>query len=46
MGGVGEAENVVADEVTGSRRAEWAVVIAGCDDGELFDYVPDSDVCP
>ena len=39
MGGVREPENVVADEVTGSRRAEWEVVIAGCDDGELFDYV-------
>ena len=37
MGGVGEAEDVVADEVAGGRCAEGAVVGGGGDDGELFE---------
>ena len=37
VGGVREAEDVVADEVAGGRRAEGAVVVGGGDDGELFD---------
>ena len=37
VGGVGEAEDVVADEVGGSAVAEAAVVGVGGDDGELFE---------
>ena len=40
VGGVGEAEDMVADEVAGGGGAEGAVVVGGCDDGELLDYVP------
>ena len=40
VGGVGEAEDVVADEVAGGRRAEGAVVVCGGDEGELLDGVP------
>ena len=34
--GVGEAEHMVADEVAGGLVTEQAIVIGGCDDGELF----------
>ena len=40
VGGVGEAEDVVADEVAGGGGAEGAVVVGGSDDGELFDDIP------
>ena len=40
VGGVGEAEDVVPDEVAGGGGAEGAVVVGGGDDGELFDDVP------
>lgn len=40
MGGVGEAEDVVADEVAGGGVAEGAVVVGGGDDWELLDDVP------
>ena len=40
VGGVGEAEDVVADEVAGGGVAEGAVVVGGCDDGELLYCVP------
>ena len=39
-GGVGEAEDVVADEGAGGGGAEGAVVVGGGDDGELLDDVP------
>ena len=39
VGGVGEAEDVVADEVAGGGGAEGAVVASGRDDGELLDDV-------
>ena len=38
--GVREAEHMVADEVADGFVSELAVVISGCDDGELFDDVP------
>ena len=40
VGGVGEAQDVVAHEVTGGCVAEGAVVVGGGDDGELLDDVP------
>ena len=36
---------MVPDEVAGGRRAEWAVVVGGCDDGELLKYEP-TQICP
>ena len=36
VGGVGEAEDVVADEVTGGGGAEGSVVVGGGNDGELL----------
>ena len=44
VGGVGEFEDVVADEFAGGGLAELAVVGGGGDDGELFDDVP-IDIC-
>ena len=40
VGGVGEAQDVVTDERAGGLVAEGAVVVGGCDDGELLDDVP------
>ena len=40
MGGVGEAEDVVADEVGGGLVAEATVVGVGRDDRKLFDDLP------
>jgi len=40
VGGVGEAENVVADEVGDGGGAEIAIVVSGRDNGELLDDVP------
>ena len=40
VGGVGEAQDVVADEVAGGGGPEFAVVVGGGDDGKLFDDVP------
>ena len=39
VGGVGEAEDVVADESAGGGGAEGAVVVGGRDDRELLDSV-------
>ena len=36
VGGVGEAEDVVADEGAGGGGADRAVVVGGGDDGELL----------
>ena len=46
MGGVGEAQDVVAHELAGGGGAEGSVVVVGRDDGELLDDVPASDVVP
>ena len=40
VGGVGELEDVVADEGAGGGLSEFAVVGVGRDDGELFDDEP------
>ena len=40
VGGVGEAEHVVADEVTRGRVAELPVVVVGRDDRQLLDNEP------
>ena len=40
--GVRKAEHMVADEFASGLAPELAVVIGGCDDGELFEDVPDS----
>ena len=40
VGGVGEAEDVIADKGAGGGGAESAVVVGGGDDGELLDNVP------
>ena len=40
MGGVGEAQYVVANKVAGGRGAEGPVVVGGGNDGELFNDVP------
>ena len=45
VGGVREAEDVVADEIAGGCRAEGVVVVGGGDDGELFDDEP-TQICP
>ena len=37
--GVREAEDMIADEVAGGLVSDLAVVISGCDDGELFEDV-------
>ena len=37
VGGVGEAQHVVADQIAGGRSAELPVVVLGRDDGELFE---------
>ena len=36
VGGVGEAEHVVTDEVAGGSWTEAAVVVVGSNDGELL----------
>ena len=45
VGGVGELEDVVADEGAGGGLAELAVVGVGGDDGELLDDEPSSNRC-
>ena len=37
VGGVGEAQDVVADEFAGGRVSELPVVVVGCDDGDLLE---------
>ena len=39
VGGVGEAQHVVADQLAGGGAAERPVVVGGGDDGELFNEV-------
>ena len=45
VGGVGEAEGVVADEVGGGAVAEVAFVDVRRDDRKLFNDVPGSCAC-
>ena len=40
VGRIGEAEDVVTDEVAGGGGAEAAIVVGGCNDGELLNGVP------
>ncbi len=40
MGGIGEAQDMVADEVAGGQGAEASGVGVGRNDGELFNDKP------